>query len=55
MINIQLARYLYSKVKFYGKVRFAYSTIIGKFAKFEGKMPLGKILAFLVRWESTAI
>ena len=42
MINMQIARYLYSKVKFYGKVRFAYSTIIGKFAKFEGKNAIGK-------------
>lgn len=42
MINIQLARYLYSKIKFRGKVIFPYSAVIGRFAEFEGNNAIGK-------------
>lgn len=41
MVNIQFARYLYSLVKFYGKVRFPYSAIIGRYAQFEGDNAVG--------------
>ena len=41
MMNIQLLRYIYSKIKYCGKVRFHYSTIIGKNASFEGYNAIG--------------
>lgn len=40
-MNIQLLRYIYSKIKYCGKVRFHYSTIIGKNASFEGYNAIG--------------
>lgn len=46
MVNIQFARYLYSLIKFHGKVHFPYSAIIGKHAQFEGFNSMGKNSAF---------
>lgn len=42
MLNIQFARYLYSKLKHRGKVSFPYSAVVGKDAHFEGYNAIGK-------------
>lgn len=46
MINFQFARYLYSKLKFHGKVTFPYSAVIGRYAQFEGNNAIGKRSSF---------
>lgn len=46
MFNIQLARYLYSKIKFRKLVNFPYSAVIGKNASFEGFNAIGDHSAF---------
>lgn len=46
MVNIQFARYLYSLVKFHGKVSFPYSAIIGRYAQFEGDNAIGTNSSF---------
>lgn len=49
MMNIQLLRYIYSKIKYCGKVRFHYSTVIGKNASFEGYNAIGSNSKFTGR------
>lgn len=49
MKNIQLLRYIYSKIKYCGKVRFHYSTVIGKNASFEGYNAIGSNSKFTGR------
>ena len=46
MVNIQFARYLYSLVKFHGKVHFPSSAVIGKHARFEGCNSMGENSSF---------
>lgn len=49
MLGLQFARFIYSKIRFRGKVAFPYSSVIGRNALFEGNNAVGERSRFAGR------